>query len=158
MPFDPQLAQAISDQFRLVCASRLTDENRIEFERLLQKILGIKNLRNVQLWTRYGEQTRNFINRGLGEYELDLRVFLADRFIQAVPPFFPVKTRPFQLPATDETARKFLLYLNDNWIRAYCSRIYTTSFFAIIEYAADSNTGVDQIDLDSDEFEDLLAT
>lgn len=156
MPFDPQLAQVISDRFRQVCSERLTIENRLEFETLLQRILGIKNLRNVQLWTRYGAVQRNIINRNLGEHELDLRVFLADRFIQNAAPFFPVKTKSFQLPANDETARKFLLYLNDNWIREYCTRIYTTSFFVIIEYAADSNTDIDQVDLDSDEFADLV--
>ena len=156
MAFDPQLAQVISDRFRQVCSERLTSENRLSFESLIQRILGIKNLRNVQLWTRYGTVQRNFINSRLGEYELDIRVFLADRFIQNAAPFFPVKVKAFQLPATDETARKFLLYLNDNWIREYCTRIYTTSFFVLIEYAADSNTDVDQVDLDSDEFADIL--
>lgn len=156
MPFDPQLARAISDRFRQVCVERLTNENRLEFESLLQRVFGIKNIRNVQLWTRYGSTQRNIINRNLGERELDQRVFLADRFVQNALPFFPVKTKPFQLPADDETARKFFIYLNDNYIREYATRIYTTSFFVILEYAADSNTDVDQVDLDSDEFADVL--
>lgn len=156
MVFDPQLAQVISDRFRETCSQRLTNENRLGFEELLQRILGIKNLRNVQLWTRYGSVQRNIINSRLGEYELDIRVFLADRFVQNATPFFPVKTKAFQLPADSETARKFLLYLNDNWIREYCTRIYTTSFFVIIEYAADSDSDIDRIDMDSDEFADVL--
>ena len=156
MAFDPQLARIISSRFRQACSERLTSENRISFESLIQRILGIKNIRNVQLWTRYGAVQRDIINSRLGEYELDIRVFLADRFIQNAAPFFPVKTTLFQLPANDETARKFLLYLNDNWIREYCTRIYTTSFFVVIEYAADSDTDIDQIDIDSDEFADIL--
>lgn len=156
MPFDAELARAISDTFRTAVTNRLNDFQRLSFERLIQQLFGIKNLRNVQLWTRPGVQTRNFINRNLGEYELDLRTFLADRFIQLGEPTAPVKRRPFLLPVDDAGAKKFFDYLNDNFIREYCTRIFCTDRFIIIEYLADSDTPLEMPDLDSPEFDDIV--
>ena len=156
MPFDQQLASAISNTFRSAVTTRLDDVQRSSFESLLQRIFGIKNVRNVQLWTRFGTQQRNIINRNLGEYELDLRTFLADRFIQIAEPNFPVKLKRFQLPVSDSDAKKFFEYLNDNFIREYCTRIFIEGTGIYIEYAADSDTPNEMPDLDSPEFDDIL--
>lgn len=156
MVFDSQLALTISNTFREVCNTRIGGYQRQELEQLLQSILGIKNIRNVQLWTRYGVQTRNLINGNLGQYELSLRLFIADRFIQNIQPTYPVKTKPFSLPMEAQDYQKILQYFNDPWIREYCSRIYFSNLFFIIEYAADSNTDNEDIDLNSPEFDDVL--
>ena len=156
MPFDSNLAAVISNQFRSAVTTRLSDLQRLNFEDLLRILLGVKDLRNVQLWTRFGRQTRNIINRSLGEFELDLRTFLASKFINLGTPSFPVKQKPFLLPISLSNAQKFLQYITDNFIREYCTRIYIEGSFIIIEYAADSDTPTETPDLDSPEFEDIL--
>ncbi len=156
MAFDSQLALTISNAFREVCNTRIGGYQRQQFEFMLQSILGVKNIRNVQLWTRYGVLTRNFISSRLGQYELSLRLFIADRFIQNIHPTYPVKTKPFLLPMDTQDYQKILQYFNDPWIREYCSRIYFSNLFFLIEYAADSNVDNDEIDLDSPEFDDVL--
>ena len=156
MPFDQQLANAISNTFRATVANRLDSAQRGYFEALLQRIFGVKNLRNVQLWTRYGQVQRQFINNRLGEYELDLRTFLADRFVQPAFAMFPVKAKRFQLPVSNSDAKKFFDYLNDNYIREYCTRIFIEGTGIYIEYAADSDTPNQVPDLDSPEFDDVI--
>lgn len=156
MSYDPQLAKVISDNFREAVSTRLGGYQRQEFEYMLQSILGVKNLRNVQLWTRYGVRQNNFINRRLGQYEMGLRTFIADRFIQNIEPSFPVKRKPFTLPMEVSDYKKILQYFNDSWIRNYCTRIYFSNITFIIEYAADSNVDLEPIDIDSPEFDDVL--
>ena len=156
MAFDPQLAAATSLTFRTVCTLRLTVTQRSNFEYLLQSWLGIKNLRNVQLWTRQGSVTRNFINRNLGEYEMDLRLLIAQVFINNADPQFPVKVKCWTLPIDNNSARESFSYLTDNYVREYLTRMFFTDFLFCLEYAADSNTGSERIDLDSPEFEDIL--
>lgn len=156
MTFDPQLAKVISDNFREAINTRLGGYQRQEFEYMLQAILGIKNLRNVQLWTREGAVKRNFISRNLGQYEMSLRIFIADRFIQNIEPSYPVKKKPFTLPLETSDYRKILQYFNDQWIRNYCTRIYFSNITFLIEYAADSNVEIEIIDVDSPEFDDVL--
>ena len=157
MPFDRELARAISDTFRQAVTNRLDSQQRIYFEGLLQQLFGIKNLRNVQLWSRPGTQQRKYIYERLGEQELDLRTFLADRFIQNVMPIFPTKTKGFELPTSSREAFQIFKWLNDGWIRAYCTRIFITGNRFFIEYAADSDSPQETPDLDSPEFDDLVA-
>lgn len=156
MPFDASVATALSNAFRSACTTRLTSPQLLEFERLLQSILGIKNLRNVQLWTRFGSVQRNIINRNLGEYELDYRTWIVLKFLRYEEPSFPVKRKPFLMPLSSDSYKKISEYFNSNWVREYGTRIFFTDYFFIIEYAADSNTGEEEVDLDSPEFEDLL--
>lgn len=156
MPFDPGTAANLSNLFRSACTTRLSSTALVRFEFLLQALLGIKNIRNVQLWTRFGSVQRNFINRNLGQYELGLRTFIAEKFVNNSAPFFPVKTKPFFLPATDETAEKLSQWLNDNWIREYTTRIIVEDVALLVEYSADSSDNPDEIDLESPEFEDLI--
>ena len=156
MPFDSLTARAISDAFREFVSDDLTDEQRTNFERLLQAVLGIKNLRNVQLWTRRGAIQRDFINSRLTEFELDLRTWIARKLLSPIPPAFPVKTRRIPLPFGDKAAQTFVKYATQNYIREYSTRLYFGVNSLIIEYAADSNVENEEIDLDSDEFSDIL--
>jgi hypothetical protein len=156
MAFDADLANAISNTFRVTVINRLNTPQRTFFEQLLQVWLGIKNIRNVQLWTREGAQTRQFINNRLGEVELDLRVFIATKFIQGDFYTSPVKQKCWRMPPTFEIARDSLKWFFDPYIREYCTRIYFADLFFCIEYAADSNTPPESINLDSPEFDDVL--
>lgn len=156
MAFNAELAANLSQAFRSAVTIRLSNSQRLLFEGLLQIVFGIKNLRNVQLWTRIGVQQRNFIQSRLGELELDTRVFLVDKFlVEQIPPF-PVKTKCFRLPADSELARKFSEWIQDNYIREYCTRIYMAGNFICIEYASDSDNPSQKIDLDSPEFDDVI--
>ena len=156
MTFDRLLAQVISDNFREAITFRLGGYQRGEFELMLQAILGVKNLRNVQLWTRYGVQTRDFISNRVSEPGLGLRVFIATKFINNTEPSYPVKRKPFSLPMDTQDYQKIFMYFNDPWIRAYCSRIYFENIFFYIEYSADSNVDNETINMDSPEFDDVL--
>lgn len=155
MPYDAELGRVISAQFRAASSTRLDSLQLNGFERLLQILFGLRNLRNAQLWTRFGTQTRDFINRGLGELELDIRTFVATKFINNIEPMFPVKRKPFQFPVDSASVRKFFEYITDNFIREYCTRIFVEGRFIIIEYASDSDTPAESPDLDSPEFEDI---
>lgn len=156
MPYDQQLGDALSATFRATCSTRLNQFQLNGLENLLLQLFAVRNIRNAQLWTRFGTQTRRFIRPGLPELELDTRAFFADRFIQNVEPGFPVKQKPFLMPLDNQNARTFFNWINDSWIRNFCTRIYCEGLFIIIEYAADSDTEVEQVDLDSEEFEDVL--
>lgn len=156
MPFDAPLAAAISNTFRVSISLRLNTPQRTFFESLLQDWFAVKNLRNVQLWTRLGVQTRNFISRNLGRLEMELRVFIADRFIQTVPPTFPVKRKVWLMPPDSNTAREIFSWFQDPYIRAYCTRIFFEGLFFVLEYAADSDTPQEEVDMDSPEFDDLI--
>ena len=156
MPFDEALAKVISEKFREAVTLRLGGYQRTEFEAMLQAILGIKNRRNVQLWTRYGVQERDFLYKRLGQYELGLREFIARRFINNIEPSYPVKRKPFFLPLDTQDYQQILRYFNDKWIRAYCSRIFFSNIEFLIEYSADSNVEGEVIDLNSSEFDDVL--
>ena len=156
MPFDPLLASTISNTFRQACTSRLNLFQRAAFEAMLLSWFGLKNLRNAQLWTRIGAVQRNILNRNLGEYELDLRTFIADRFIQNIPPTYETKTKCWRLPPDNSINSQTFSWFQNNWIREYCSRIYFSGNFFCVEYAADSDVEVDIPDLDSPEFDDLV--
>lgn len=156
MAFDSELAKVMSDNFRATVSTRYDSEQRLEFERLLQATLGIKNLRSVQLWTRYGASERDFINSRLGEYELDLRTAIADVVINNAQPTFPTKEIAFVSPISGEDARRFTLYMNDEYVRAYATRFFPSGRSFVLEYAADSNTPVERPDLESPEFDDLF--
>lgn len=156
MAFDSVQAKIISDNFRRTVDNRFDSEQRLEFERLLQISLGIKNLRNVQLWTRYGTQERDFINSRLGEYELDLRTTIAFLIINTATPSAPTKEIAFVSPVNDNDAKRFVTYLTDEFVRAYSNRLFPSGRALILEYLADSGVEVEKPNLDSPEFDDLL--
>lgn len=155
MPFDSEYARVISDNFRSACVSRLTNDNRLLFERWLQAILGIKNLRNVQLWTRNGTVRRNFIYSRLGELELDLRVLIATKWINEGTATFPTTNAVFNLSNLDESARRSFLYLTDPYVSRYLWSIKMSGSFLIFEYATDSDAEIEEVDLESPEFDDV---
>jgi len=156
MPFDSALAKAISNTFRATCTTRITTIQRAYFESLLQKWFGLKNIRNAQLWTRPGTQTRDFINRNLGEFELTIRLFVANKFLQLDNANAPVKQKCWRMPPGDTVARESFEYFQNEFIFAYTHRIYFVDSFFCIEYYADSDTRDEEIDLDSPEFDDLI--
>lgn len=156
MPYDAATSKNLSDAFREFCSDELEILDLRQWERLLQQVLGIANLRNVQLWTRRGAVQRDFINSRLGEYEYDLRVWIAERLLIQVEPNFPVKTRVIRPPFEAEESNIFRRYANDNWIREYTTRIYFENGNLNIEYSADSSNNPDELDLDSDEFSDVI--
>jgi hypothetical protein len=156
MAFDATEAANLSNLFRSAVTTRLDSGQRGIFESFLQSLLGIRNIRNVQLWTRFGSVQRNFINRNLGQYELDLRTFVASKFVNNLEPNYPVKQKAW-LPAIDElAAQSFLKYFDDNYIKEYSSRLYMAGNALVLEYSADSSVNPEEIDLDSPEFEDVL--
>ena len=157
MPFDPEQAHAISEAFRSRVTNDFDSTQRLEFERLLQTTFGIKNLRNVQLWTRPGTQTRDFINSRLGQKELETRLFLADRLLVTQTPPFPTKERGFELSGDNKNAQKFNQYLQDNYIREYGTNLFVSGNRIFIRYAADSDNPNEVPDFDSPEFDDLVA-
>lgn len=156
MAFDSVQAGVISDNFRTAVSNRFDLEQRLEFEKLLQISLGIKNLRNVQLWTRFGVSERNFINRNLGEYELDLRTTIAFLVINRATPSAPTKEVAFVSPVTDFDAKRFVEYLNDEYIKAYSNRIFPSGRSLILEYLSDSGVEIEKPNLDSPEFDDVV--
>lgn len=156
MAFDSVQAKIISDNFRVAVTNKFDSEQRLEFERLLQIALGIKNLRNVQLWTRFGSQTRDFISNRLGEYELDLRTTIAFLVINSPFPSAPTKEIAFVSPISNFDAKRFVEYLNDEYVRAYANRLFPSGRALILEYLADSGVEIEKPDLDSPEFDDLL--
>lgn len=156
MAFDSVQAKIISDNFRIAVTNKFDSEQRLEFERLLQIALGIKNLRNVQLWTRFGSQTRDFVSNRLGEYELDLRTTIAFLIINSSTPSAPTKEIAFVSPISDFDAKRFVEYLNDEYVRTYANRLFPSGRALILEYLADSGVEIEKPDLDSPEFDDLL--
>lgn len=156
MAFNPALARSVSNTFRSACFLRLNTPQRSFFESLLMRWFGLKNIRNAQLWTRPGAVTRDIINSKLGEFELDMRLFVADRFIQNIEPTFPVKRKIWLMPPDNTVAMETFRWFQDAYIREYTTRIFFTDLFFVLEYAADSDTPSDIVDIDSPEFEDLL--
>ena len=153
MPFNEEQGNQISQQFRSAITVRLEEYQRSLFEGLIRQLFAVKNIRNVQLWTRFGAVQRRFIRPGLPELELDTRAFLATKFISLEIAAYPVKVKCFLLPTDNELGQKFFEYINDNYIREYTVRIFMQGSFICIEYAADSDAPVDNEDLDSDEFD-----
>lgn len=156
MAYNQAVATVVSDAFRSAVETRLLMSERLELEKLLQSVLNIKNIRNVQLWTRFQATQRNFINRNLGEYEMDLRMWIAEKFINNTAPTFPTKVRRFTTPMNTSDYQKFLQYATDNYIREYTTRIFFEASDLYIEYASDSDVNPDEIDLDSPEFDDIV--
>lgn len=156
MPYNPALSRALSDAFREFCSDELEVIDLRAFESLLQQVFGVQNIRNVQLWTRRGAIQRNFINNRLGEYEYDTRVWIVEKLLNPFVPSFPVKTKVLSTPSSPESANTFRKYINDNWIREYGTRIYFENGNLNIEYSADSSNNPDELDLESDEFSDVL--
>lgn len=156
MPYDAATSKNLSDAFREFCSDELEIIDLRVWESMLQQLLGIANIRNVQLWTRRGAVKRDFINNRTGEYEYDLRVWIAERLLIQVEPNFPVKQRVLTDPSSPESVNTLRRYVNDNWIREYGTRIFFEDGKFIIEYSADSSNNPDELDLESDEFSDVV--
>ena len=156
MNFNPKQAQIISDSFRIAVKNRFNLEQRLEFERLLQISLGIKNLEDVQSWTQFRASQRDFISKELGEGEIDLRTMIAYLVSNLLRPNFPTKQITFRFPIADSEGRRFTEYLNDEYIKAYAIRLFPLGESLILEVSADDDIEYQTIDLDSPEFDDLF--
>ncbi len=156
MNFNPEQAQIISDSFRIAVKNRFNLEQRLEFERLLQISLGIKNLEDVQSWTQFGASQRDFISRELGEGEIDLRTTIAYLVSNLIRPNFPTQQITFKFPIADYEGRRFTKYLQDEYIKAYGLRLFPSGDSLILEVSADDDIEYQTIDFDSPEFDDLF--
>lgn len=89
--------KALADEFRATVSS-LPRVLLLEFEKTLQEFLGIKNLRTVQLWTRYGKRETAFISNRTPKEQKDIRLFLAEMITMGKLPINePVKVKNFPL-------------------------------------------------------------
>jgi hypothetical protein len=108
------------------------------------------------LWTREGAQTRQFINRNLGEFELDLRTQIATAFINTGTSPTPTKTKAWFFSLTNQDYASSFGYLTNNYVREYLWSIDVVSIALVFEWAADSDTRAEVPDLDSPEFEGIF--
>lgn len=156
MTFDAVEANALSNRLRGAVESRLATSERILFEGFLQQLLGVKNIRNVQLWTRAGIQQRQFLRPGLGDRELDLRTWIANLFSTDMILDFPKKTKSFLLPIDGQRGKQFLSYYDDPTTNQLAVALRVVGTFLFLDYAVDSDDVIEYPDLDSDEFDDVL--
>ncbi len=145
---------ALSAAFRGFCASL----GGVELETLeiqLQNAFGIRNIRNVQLWTRQGTQQRNIINSRLGAMELEMRVALVRGLLNESPISVPTKVASIEGRSSLLTQR-LGRYLQDNYTRDNLIKIVVSPSGLLYIYDA-YGTGDDEIpDESSDEFEDIF--
>lgn len=106
----------ISDQFRET-VSALPSVARLNLEFTLRDLLGYKDVRNIQLFTRFGKQQRDFITEKKDPAEKQLRTNLAALIIRGQfttnkptkEKFFPADKRGA------ENAKKLEKYLTDDF-------------------------------------------
>ena len=111
----------LSNQFRAYTQT-LSSFALSTLERAMQIAFGVKNLRNVQLWTRAGATTRNFINPNLGTGDLEARVAFARALLEDRTPGFPTKVAEFD-SYPEQNGRKLREYLANEYTRSALSRI-----------------------------------
>lgn len=146
---------ALSNAFRAFF-DNVSDFAKLQIEKLIQVVFDVKNLRNVQLWTRRGAQQRNFINPTLGTLEIDMRIAFAQGVIEQRIPTFPVKLKEFD-GFLESNGRKLREYLQNDYVRLAISRIlFNPEGEAAIEYDAYGN-GYPEDPPDEDDLEEFLA-
>jgi len=144
---------ALSDQFRTY-AQTLSGFALAQFEATIQTTFGIKNLRNVQLWTRSGSTTRNFINSNVSTLDLDMRIAFAQGILEARVPTFPTKVKSFD-GFPDKNGLKLREYLSNNYTRSAMARILVNPDGSIgYEYDVYGNGFVDEY-VDEDDLEEF---
>lgn len=145
---------ALSEAFRGYFDS-VSEFARLQIEKLMQVTFNVKNLRNVQLWTRRGAQTRNFVNPTLGALEIDMRIAFAQGVIEQRIPTFPVKLKEFDgyLEANGQKLRE---YLQSDYVRLAVSRIlFNPEGECALEYDAYGN-GYPEDPPDEDDLEEFM--
>ena len=111
----------LSEQFRAY-AQTLSAFALSTLESTMQVAFGVKNLRNVQLWTRVGAVQRNFINPSIGTNDIDSRIAFVRGILEDRVPSFPVKIAEFDSFPT-QNGLKLKEYLANPYTRSALSRI-----------------------------------
>ena len=144
----------ISDAFRTKF-QQLEPEYRLEYEQILQSAFGLKNIRNVQLWTRNGTQQRNFLNTSVAPLELEARLTFAMAFLNETPPTSPQKETEITGSAKRK-GQRLREYLFNDYTRDAATIITLEGGEILYAYTADSSGGDLADDELSDEFDDFL--
>lgn len=143
----------LSDQFRAY-AQTLSGFALAQLESTMQTTFGLKNLRNVQLWTRPGATTRNFINPRVGTLDLDMRIAFAQGILESRTPSFPTKITQFE-DFPDKNGLKLREYLSNNYTRSAMARILINPDGSVaFEYDVYGSGFVDEI-VDEDDLEEF---
>lgn len=116
---------ALSNQLRNYCSTVSTIQ-RSYIESAMQIVFDVQNLRSVQLWTRPGVQTRNFINPSITSESLEKRIVFAQALLEQRFPNFPVKNSDFD---GDPVANALKL-------KEYLANPYTRSAVTNIDFLA----------------------
>lgn len=144
----------LSNQFRTYCGS-LSPFALGTLERTMQYGFGVKNLRNVQLWTRDGSVTRNILNSSISGKELDSRLAFVQGLLETRTPTFPTKIK--ELDNYDmQNGLKLAEYLSSPYIRSALARILINPDGTIaLEYDVYGEGFADDF-LDEDELDEFL--
>lgn len=132
----------ISEAFRAKIAN-LPTAVRANFEKSLLELTSVAALRNVQLWTRYGSQQRNFISQNTPARERFWRLNIAVLVLREdFIPTTPVKTVNFPKDKEDSNGAKLNDYLSGAFTSAFGSRIIFNGGDGSFdyEYFSDSDT------------------
>lgn len=143
----------LSSMFRDFCGQLSTFALQ-NLERQMKDAFSIKNLSNVQKWTRSGVIQRNFINASSNSLDLDMRISFARGLLEQRPPGMPVKVKEF----TDMVAnngKKIREYLQNDFVRKQLKRVFLDPIGGIaFEYDASSNVEPDD-SFDEDDLEEF---
>ena len=143
----------LSAQFRALTTT-LSPFALSQLEGAMQVAFGVKNLRNVQLWTRDGATTRNFINPSLSSDDLDRRIAFARGLLEDRTPGFPTKIAAFE-DFPQKNGLKLREYLSNPYTRSALSRILLNPDGSIgYEYDA-YGFGWDDDVIDEDDLEEF---
>lgn len=144
----------LSDTFRSYVGT-LSAFARDNLERTIQTTFGIKNLRNVQLWTRPGAVQRDIVNPRIGTIDYDMRVAFVTGLLEQRVPTFPVKTTEFD-DLAGKNGLKLREYLLNEYTRKALSRILINPDGTIgFEYDVYGN-GYDDDQVNEDDLEEFL--
>jgi len=145
--------QELSGLFRQFC-SNLSSFALNTLEKTIQVAFNIKNLRNVQLWTRAGAVQRNFVNASTSPLELSMRIEFAQGLLEQRQPNVPTKIKEFD-GFTEAAGKKLREYLQNDYVRQNTRRILINPDGTLaIEYDTyGDSVGEDELDEDDlDEF------
>lgn len=91
-------------------------------ELVMKDVFEVRNLRSVQLWTRFGSAQRNFINPSISLRDFERRVAFAQALLETRTPNFPVKVKTFD-NFLEGNAKKLSQYLDNDYTRSALTQI-----------------------------------
>lgn len=143
---------ALSSVFRVYTSSLALGQLQY-LEKAIQTAFDVKNLRNVQLWTRQGSTQRNFINPTLSTLEIEKRVAFAQALLESRTPTFPTKIKTWD-GFPEANAKRLGQYLNDSYTRSAVTNIYFVA--GDIQFVYDAyGYGYDDEVIDEDDLEEF---